>query len=434
MRLSIIGSGYVGLVSAACFAEMGNIVSCVEKDPAKVQKLQSGIVPFYEPGLAELVTHNFREGRLIFTTDVKEGVKEAEVIFIAVGTPSDHDGSADLRDIRAAAAEIAPVSPRGAIVAVKSTVPVGTCDIVEKIMTEIRKEPVCVVSNPEFLKEGNAIRDFLYPDRVIVGTVDERAKQIFFDLFAPYTKRGQSIIFMSRRSSELTKYTANTFLAMRISFINEISMLCEAIGANVEEVRIGVGSDSRIGQHFLFPGVGYGGSCFPKDVRALIKMGRDQGLDLGLPKSTDDVNMRQRERFTKKILERFNGDLTGRIIAVAGLAFKPQTDDVREAPAIDIIRAILDAGGAVRTFDPAAMENARAILNSGAVQYSKSLYEACENADALAVITEWNEFRRPDFDRIKSLMKTPIIFDGRNIYNPQILKDKGFEYFGIGVR
>ena len=377
MRLSIIGSGYVGLVSAACFAEMGNIVSCVEKDPAKVQKLQSGIVPFYEPGLAELVTHNFHEGRLIFTTDVKEGVKEAEVIFIAVGTPSDHDGSADLRDIRAAAAEIAPVSPRGAIVAVKSTVPVGTCDIVEKIMTEIRKEPVCVVSNPEFLKEGNAIRDFLYPDRVIVGTVDERAKQIFFDLFAPYTKRGQSIIFMSRRSSELTKYTANTFLAMRISFINEISMLCEAIGANVEEVRIGVGSDSRIGQHFLFPGVGYGGSCFPKDVRALIKMGRDQGLDLGLPKSTDDVNMRQRERFTKKILERFNGDLTGRIIAVAGLAFKPQTDDVREAPAIDIIRAILDAGGAVRTFDPAAMENARAILNSGAVQYSKSLYEAC---------------------------------------------------------
>ena len=434
MRLSIIGSGYVGLVSAACFAEMGNIVSCVEKDPAKVQKLQSGIVPFYEPGLAELVTHNFHEGRLIFTTDVKEGVKEAEVIFIAVGTPSDHDGSADLRDIRAAAAEIAPVSPRGAIVAVKSTVPVGTCDIVEKIMTEIRKEPVCVVSNPEFLKEGNAIRDFLYPDRVIVGTVDERAKQIFFDLFAPYTKRGQSIIFMSRRSSELTKYTANTFLAMRISFINEISMLCEAIGANVEEVRIGVGSDSRIGQHFLFPGVGYGGSCFPKDVRALIKMGRDQGLDLGLPKSTDDVNMRQRERFTKKILERFNGDLTGRIIAVAGLAFKPQTDDVREAPAIDIIRAILDAGGAVRTFDPAAMENARAILNSGAVRYSKSLYEACENADALAVITEWNEFRRPDFDRIKSLMKTPIIFDGRNIYNPQILKDKGFEYFGIGVR
>jgi len=434
MRLSIIGSGYVGLVSAACFAEMGNIVSCVEKDPAKVQKLQSGIVPFYEPGLAELVTHNFHEGRLIFTTDVKEGVKEAEVIFIAVGTPSDHDGSADLRDIRAAAAEIAPVSPRGAIVAVKSTVPVGTCDIVEKIMTEIRKEPVCVVSNPEFLKEGNAIRDFLYPDRVIVGTVDERAKQIFFDLFAPYTKRGQSIIFMSRRSSELTKYTANTFLAMRISFINEISMLCEAIGANVEEVRIGVGSDSRIGQHFLFPGVGYGGSCFPKDVRALIKMGRDQGLDLGLPKSTDDVNMRQRERFTKKILERFNGDLTGRIIAVAGLAFKPQTDDVREAPAIDIIRAILDAGGAVRTFDPAAMENARAILNSGAVQYSKSLYEASENADALAVITEWNEFRRPDFDRIKSLMKTPIIFDGRNIYNPQILKDKGFEYFGIGVR
>lgn len=439
MRISIIGTGYVGLVTGACFAEMGNTVWCVDKDKTRLKKLMRGIIPFYEPQLDDIVKSSVKDKRLIFTSEYKDAIKNSEVIFICVGTPPMEDGSADIGYVIAAAKEMKKYLQDDSIVAVKSTVPVGTCDEVEKVINEGRKKKIVVVSNPEFLKEGDAVRDFMYPDRVVVGTEDERAKQIFYELYSPYTKRGQSIIFMKRRSSELTKYAANTYLAMRVSFINEISMLCERVGADIEEVRKGIGSDKRIGTQFMYPGIGYGGSCFPKDVKALINLGRKYGMDVSIASVTEKINQLQRENFLNKVINRFGNNLKGHTFAVLGVSFKPNTDDIREAPSLFIIKSLIELGAKVRIFDPAALENFKrysGLYNSNSKKYisiAKDLYDAARNADALLLITEWNEFRRPDYDRLRHLMKRAIIFDGRNIYSKTILKEKGFEYFGVGI-
>ncbi|MGC9044318.1 MAG: UDP-glucose dehydrogenase family protein [Myxococcota bacterium] len=439
MRISIIGTGYVGLVTGACFAEMGNTVWCVDKDKKRLRELKKGIIPFYEPQLDDIVRTNLKEGRLIFTSEYKEAISRSEVIFICVGTPPREDGSADIDYVLAAAQEMRKYLMEGAIIAVKSTVPVGTCDEVEKIINEGRKKRIVVVSNPEFLKEGDAVRDFMYPDRVVVGTDNESAKKIFFELYSPYTKRGQSIIFMKRRSSELTKYAANTYLAMRVSFINEISMLCERVGADVEEVRKGIGSDRRIGTQFMYPGIGYGGSCFPKDVKALLNLGKKYGMDVSIAYVTDRINQLQRENFFKKIIVKFGTNLKGYNFGILGVSFKPNTDDIREAPSLFIIKKIIEHGGRVRIFDPAAIENFKRLSgmyndeNRKNIVIAKDMYDAARNADALLLITEWNEFRRPDYDRLKHLMKRAIIFDGRNIYSKEIVVEKGFEYFGVGI-
>jgi len=439
MRISIIGTGYVGLVTGACFAEMGNIVWCIDKDKKRLSELKAGRVPFYEPQLGDIVKNNFKEKRLFFTSDYKRAIPNSDVVFICVGTPPKEDGSADLRYVMAAAGEMKPLLRNGSIVAVKSTVPVGTCDLVENLLNGGRKNKIVVVSNPEFLKEGDAVRDFMYPDRVVVGTEDEKARKVFLELYSPYTKRGQAIIFMKRRSSELTKYAANSYLAMRVSFINEISMLCERIGADVEEVRKGIGTDRRIGMQFMYPGIGYGGSCFPKDVKALIELGRKYNIDINFARITDEINQLQRENFFDKILKRFNGRLKGLVFAIEGVAFKPNTDDIREAPSLYIIKRMLESGARVRLFDPIAIENFKA--NSGlytdkekkSIYLAKDFYDAARGSDALVLITEWNEFRRPDYQRLKRIMRKKIIFDGRNIYSRDVLIENGFEYFGVGL-
>lgn len=439
MRISVIGTGYVGLVTGACFAEMGNTVWCIDKDKKRLNLLKKGIIPFYEPQLDDIVKSSYKDKRLIFTSDIKRPVKNSEVIFICVGTPPREDGSADISNVIQVAHQIKRYINENAIVAVKSTVPVGTCDEVERILNEGRRKKIVVVSNPEFLKEGDAVRDFMYPDRVVVGTEDERAKKIFFELYSPYTKRGQSIIFMKRRSSELTKYAANTYLAMRVSFINEISMLCENIGADVEEVRKGIGTDHRIGTQFMYPGIGYGGSCFPKDVKALIKTGKQYGIDMSLAEACDRINILQRENFFRKIKRRFGEDLEGFTFAILGVSFKPNTDDIREAPSLYIIKRILEKNGRLRVYDPVALANFKSNSelytgnNRKMIYLARDLYDAAKGSDALVLITEWNEFRRPDYDRLKSIMKRPIIFDGRNIYSKDILREKGFEYYGVGI-
>ncbi len=439
MRISIIGTGYVGLVTGTCFAEMGNTVWCIDKDIKRLKSLQNGIVPFYEPQLDDMVKSNYREKRLFFTGEYKYPISKSEVVFICVGTPPREDGSADINYVLECAMQMKKYLNDDTIVAVKSTVPVGTCDEVERILNEGRKKKIVVVSNPEFLKEGDAIRDFMYPDRVVVGTDDERAKKIFYELYSPYTKRGQSIIFMKRRSSELTKYAANTYLAMRVSFINEISMLCEKIDADVEEVRKGIGSDKRIGTQFMYPGLGYGGSCFPKDVKALINIGKKYSTDIYLAEVTDRINLLQRQNFISKIIKRFGNDFSGLVFAILGISFKPNTDDIREAPSIYIIKEIIDRNGTVRIFDPAAINDFKknsVLFNRKTKRHiyiAKDLYDAAKDVDALLLITEWNEFRRPDYDRLKKLMKRRVIFDGRNIYSKEILTKKGFEYYGMGI-
>jgi UDPglucose 6-dehydrogenase len=439
MRLAIIGTGYVGLVTGACFAEMGNIVWCVDKDKKRLMELKEGRVPFYEPQLSEIVSNNFREKRLLFTDDYKKAIPDADVVFICVGTPPREDGSADLKYVLNAASEMKPLLKNNTIVAIKSTVPVGTCDMVEDLLNKGRKKKIVVVSNPEFLKEGDAVRDFMYPDRVVVGTEDERARKVFLELYSPYTKRGQAIIFMKRRSSELTKYAANSFLALRVSFINEISMLCERIGADVEEVRRGIGTDRRIGMQFMYPGIGYGGSCFPKDVKALIDLGKRYNMDISTARVTDRINQLQRENFFKKILNRFGGRLTGLVFAIEGVSFKPNTDDIREAPSLYVIAKILEAGGKVRVFDPIALKNFMDYSglyteeNKRRIYIAKDYYDAARSADALVLITEWNEFRRPDYRRLSKIMRRRIIFDGRNIYTKEVLLENGFEYFGVGI-
>ena len=431
MKITIIGAGYVGLVAGACLADMGNDVICIDNNSNKIEKLEAGIIPLYEPRLEELVKSNVDEARLSFSTDLNSAVKASEVCFIAVETPQDKDGSADLQYVLGVAEQIGKAMNDYKVIVDKSTVPVGTAEKVAEIIRKNTKYPFDVVSNPEFLKQGNAIDDFLYPDRVVIGSNSDKATEIMQEIYSPFFRTGNRIIVMDVKSAEMTKYAANSFLATKISFINEIANLCEKVGADAEMVRVGISTDTRIGNKFLFPGLGYGGSCFPKDIKALIKTGSDFGCDMSIIKATDNVNKKQRTNFTDKIFKRFGKDLTGRTFAVWRLAFKPKTDDMREAPAITVINTLIDAGAKIKAYDPKAIENSKKIIGDK-IQYTKTSYEVFDNVDALLLLTEWNEFRKPDFDRIKTLMKNPIIFDGRNLYEKARLKEKGFEYYGIG--
>ncbi len=431
MRITVIGTGYVGLVAGACLADMGNDVICVDNNEEKLKKLEQGIIPIYEPGLEELVKSNVLENRLSFTSDIDMAVKKSEVCFIAVGTPQDEDGSADLHYVLGVAEEIAKAMNGYKVIVDKSTVPVGTAEKVTEIIRKHTDYDFDVVSNPEFLKQGNAVDDFLMPDRVVIGSNSEKATAIMQDIYSPFFRTGNRVIVMDVKSAEMTKYASNSFLATKISFMNEIAQLCEKVGADAEMVRVGMSTDSRIGNKFLFPGLGYGGSCFPKDVKALIKTGADNGIDMNIIKSADETNKQQRQLFINKIIARFGEDLTGKTFAVWGLAFKPKTDDMREAPAITIINDLLNRGAKVQAYDPKAMNSAKYHFQDR-ITYAKSSYETLNNADALLLLTEWNEFRRPDMDRIKELLKTPIIFDGRNQYNMERTVQRGFEYVCVG--
>ena len=435
MKVGVIGSGYVGLVAGACFAESGNDVICADVDENKIAKLNNGEIPIYEPGLEELVENNTKAGRLTFTTDVKKAIQESYVIFIAVGTPQDHDGSADLKYVLAVAAEIGKNMNSPKIIVDKSTVPVGTAD---KVRAEIAKHTSIefdVVSNPEFLKEGSAIDDFLKPDRVVIGADKEESAKVMNDLYSPFVRTGNPIFIMDVKSAEVTKYAANAMLATRITFMNEIANLCERVGANVANVRKGIGSDSRIGPGFLFPGVGYGGSCFPKDIRALSKIALEHEYEMKIVNSVDEVNEKQKERLVEKIIEHYDGvgNISGKHFALWGLAFKPKTDDMREAPSITVINRLLDLGAKVSAYDPEATEVAKSILGEReGLVFADSSYDALEDANALVIVTEWNEFRRPDFEKIKDSLKEALIFDGRNLYKPDSIKEKGFNYYSIG--
>lgn len=440
MKVCIVGTGYVGLVSAACLAEMGNTVRCVDVNPKVVEKLREGHVHIYEPGLEEMVKRNHAEGRLFFTTDIAEGLEGARVAFITVGTPSGQDGRCDLSYVDAVARDIGANMQEPKIVVDKSTVPVGTADRVRGIVAgELEKRGASidfdVVSNPEFLKEGDAVNDFMKPDRVIVGTESEESAKVLRDLYSPFARSREKLIVMGTRSAEMTKYAANCMLATKISFINEIANICERVGANVTEVRAGIGSDSRIGYSFIYPGVGYGGSCFPKDVKALINTAREVEYDARLIQSVDTVNDAQKLVISDKILDYFQpqGGVEGRTLALWGIAFKANTDDIREAPALYLVKALTDAGMKVRAFDPVAWERgAEYFADNPNVEIVRDQYEACEGADCLAVVTDWNQFRDPDFDEVKGLLKTPILFDGRNLYSPRRMGDEGFAYFSIG--
>ena len=431
MKVTVIGTGYVGLVAGACFADMGNDVICIDNNKEKIEQLKSGIIPIYEPGLEELVKSNVLENRLEFSTDIDNAVKQSQICFIAVGTPQGEDGSADLQYVMAVAESIAKAMNGYKVIVNKSTVPVGTAEQVTEIIKKNTKFDFDVVSNPEFLKQGNAVDDFLLPDRVVIGSNSEKATQIMQELYSTFFRTGNRVIVMDVKSAEMTKYAANSFLATKISFMNEIANLCEKVGANAEMVRVGMSTDSRIGNKFLFPGLGYGGSCFPKDVKALIKTGSEYGMDMSIIKCADETNKKQRKLFIDKITEKFGKNLSGKTFAVWGLAFKPKTDDMREAPAITVIQALLDMGAKVKACDPKAIESAKFIFGDK-IQYCSKSYDTLENADAMLLMTEWNEFRRPDFERIKGLMKTPVIFDGRNQYNIDRMNEKGFEYYCIG--
>ncbi len=431
MKLCVIGTGYVGLVAGTCFAESGNDVICVDIDQRKIADLNSGKVPIYEPGLEELIRRNTADGRLRFTSDLALAVKEGMVCFIAVGTPSDMDGSADVRMVLQAAKEIACVMPGYRVVVMKSTVPVGTADRVRETMAAHTEHPFDVVSNPEFLKEGAAVEDFMKPDRVVIGGNSERALSLLKELYAPFVRTENPILVMDNRSAEMTKYAANAFLATRISFINEIANLCERVGADVSEVRRGIGFDRRIGHYFLFPGVGYGGSCFPKDVRAVIRTAEETGGKFFLLQTVEVINERQKRLLVDKVCAHFGGDVHGRKFAIWGLAFKPRTDDMREAPSLVIVESLIGAGAEVAVHDPEALSRAREVFGER-VSYHRVNYDALVGADALLIVTEWNEFRRPDFSRMRQLMKTPVIFDGRNLYEPAVMKQEGFTYYPIG--
>lgn len=432
MNICIIGTGYVGLVAGACLADMGNKVICVDNNEEKISQLKNGVIPIYEPSLDELVKSNVLENRLEFSNDLKSAVEKSLVCFIAVGTPQGDDGSADLQYVFEVAKSIATSMNDYKVIVDKSTVPVGTAEKVSEIIKQNTKYDFDVVSNPEFLKQGNAVNDFLSPDRVIIGSNSDKATQIMQEIYAPFFRTGNRVIVMDVKSAEMTKYAANSFLAVKISYANEIANLCEKVGADAEMVRIGMTTDSRIGNKFLFPGLGYGGSCFPKDVKALIKTGAENGCDMSIIKSADETNKNQRLLFIDKIVKKFGEDLTGKTFAIWGLAFKPRTNDMREAPAITIINELLKRGAKIQAYDPKAMETSKFYFEDK-ITYAKNSYEALENADALLLLTEWNEFRRPDFDRIKDLLKTPIIFDGRNQYNGKRLIEKGFDYTCIGV-
>ena len=431
MKITVIVTGYVGLVAGACLADMGNNVICIDNKLEKLKQLEAGIIPIYEPGLEELVKANVLENRLSFSSDLDKAVKESEVCFIAVGTPQGEDGSCDLQYVIKVAEQIAKAMNGYKVIVDKSTVPVGTAEKVTSLIKQHTSHPFDVVSNPEFLKQGNAVDDFLHPDRVVIGSNSDKATAIMQEIYSPFFRTGNRVVVMDVKSAEMTKYAANSFLATKISFMNEIANLCEKVGADAEMVRVGITTDSRIGNKFLFPGLGYGGSCFPKDVKALIKTGNENNCDMAIISAADNTNKKQRSLFIEKITKRFGQNLTGMNFAVWGLAFKPKTDDMREAPAITIINALLDMGAKVKAFDPKAFEAARFYFGDK-IEYSKNAYETLENADALLLLTEWNEFRRPDFERIKSLMKKPIIFDGRNQYNMERMIEKGFEYQQIG--
>lgn len=431
MNICVIGTGYVGLVAGTCLAEMGNTVICVDNNKEKLEKLRNGIVPIFEPGLEEMIKSNTSENRLYFSDDLKASVEKSTICFIAVGTPQGEDGSADLKYVCQVAEEIGKAINGYKVIVDKSTVPVGTAEKVTEIIKKQTSHDFDVVSNPEFLKQGAAVDDFLKPDRVVIGSDSQRATKIMQELYAPFLRTGNPVIIMDVKSAEMTKYAANSFLAVKISYANEIANICEKIGANAEMVRIGMCSDKRIGSQFLFPGLGYGGSCFPKDVKALIKTANENGCNADLISSADKVNKRQRLLFVEKITKYFGEDLSNKTFAVWGLAFKPKTDDMREAPSITIIKALLEKGAKIQAYDPKAMQTAKYHF-ADKITYANSSYEALENTDALLLLTEWNEFRRPDFDKIKKLLKTPIIFDGRNQYSRKSLEESGFTYFSIG--
>jgi UDPglucose 6-dehydrogenase len=431
MRICIVGSGYVGLVTGACLADSGNHVISVDNDARKVETLTGGRCTFFEPGLEELMVANMRAGRLRFTTDLLDGVRQSKVVFIAVGTPARPDGSADLSAVEAVAAAIAKALSGPTVVVTKSTVPVGTGARLEELMRPHARFPFHVVSNPEFLKEGNAVEDFLRPDRVVVGADDEEAGAVVAELYKPFVRNNKPIHRMSRLAAEMSKYAANGYLATRISFINEIAAICERFDINVDEVRVGMGSDARIGYHFLYPGVGYGGSCFPKDVQALADIARRAGVDCGILESVHRRNVEQRQAMTRKIHARLGANLAGKRLAIWGLAFKPKTDDIREAPAIAIISGLLEAGAQVAVYDPEALANTRALFGERLI-YHTNAYDALDGADGLVICTEWNEFRNPDFDLLRQRLKQPLIFDGRNIYDASIAKRYNFEYHSVG--
>jgi UDPglucose 6-dehydrogenase len=430
MKIAVVGTGYVGLVTGTCFAETGNTVTCVDIDEQKVKSLQNGEMIIYEPGLEKLFVRNQREGRLKFTTSLAEGVKDAQLILLALPTPPDGDGSADLSAILKVADELGKIITEYKVIVHKSTVPVGTAEKVKNVIGMHCKCGFDVVSNPEFLREGLAVEDFMKPARVVIGTSSEKARKLIAELYAPFVRQGNPIIFMDERSAELTKYAANSFLAMKISFMNEMAILCEKLGADVDMVRRGIGSDDRIGKRFLFPGIGYGGSCFPKDVRALERSATEVDYDFKILKAVMDVNEQQKISLVPRIKKYFNNDLKGKKIAIWGLAFKPNTDDIREAPALYIIDHLLKEGAEVTSFDPEAMNNVKKIMGDK-IKYL-SQYDSIKDCSALVIATEWSEFRTPDFERMSSLMKNKVIFDGRNIYDPEKMKELGFYYESIG--
>jgi len=432
MRIAVIGTGYVGLVAGTCFAESGNTVACIDIDERKISKLREGIVPIYEPGLEELLRRNTRDGRLEFTTDYAAGMKGVQIAFIAVGTPPGENGSADVRYVLAAAKSIAQHMTGYTVIVDKSTVPVGTAAKVAEVVRAHTRHDFDVVSNPEFLKEGAAIDDFLKPNRVVVGAASDRARRIMDELYEPFVRTGNPIIHMDVASAELTKYAANAMLATRISFMNEIANLCGLVGADVDAVRRGIGSDERIGSRFLFSGVGYGGSCFPKDVQAIIQTATERGYRFHIAEAVEAVNQRQKRIQFEQIVAEFGADLRGRRFAVWGLAFKPNTDDMREAPSVVLIEALLEAGARVVAHDPEAMNEAQTHHLGDRIEYARLPMEAVAGADALVLVTEWNEFRRPDFEAIRAALKQPVIFDGRNIWPRKTLRELGFRYRGIG--
>ncbi len=431
MKISIIGTGYVGLVSGTCFAETGNKVICVDIDNNKIQNLRSGNIPIYEPQLDVLFERNVRQGRLEFTSSLKEAVDQSELIFLALPTPPGEDGSADLSYVLKVAKELGEIISEYKVIVDKSTVPVGTAEKVTSAIQQNAKVDFDVVSNPEFLREGFAVEDFLKPDRVVIGTSSSRAKKVMEELYRPFVRQGNPIIFMDEKSAELTKYAANSFLATKISFMNEIANICELLEADVDKVRIGIGSDTRIGKRFLFPGIGYGGSCFPKDVQALIKSSSQVGYDFKILNSVEEVNTNQKTIIVPKIKNYFGNDLRGKKIALWGLAFKPDTDDIREAPSRYIIDELLECGAKICAFDPEAMDNMKAIY-SDKISFGANNYEILENADALLIATEWSVFRNPDFTRVSQLMKEKVIFDGRNLYDIQKMTSLGYRYYSIG--
>lgn len=431
MNIAVVGTGYVGLVTGTCFAETGNNVTCVDIDVEKVRKMKDGIVPIYEPHLDVIFERNIKQGRLTFTTNLAEAIENAKVIFLALPTPPGEDGSADLSYILGVANDLGKLIKDYKVIVDKSTVPVGTAEKVREAIANNTNIEFDVVSNPEFLREGFAVDDFMKPDRVVIGTSSEKAKHIMGDLFKPYVRQGNPVIFMDEKSAELTKYAANAFLATKITFMNEIANLCELLGADVDKVRIGIGSDDRIGKRFLFPGIGYGGSCFPKDVQAIAKSANDVGYNFALLEAVMKVNEKQKTIIVPKILEYFGGSLKGKKIALWGLAFKPDTDDIREAPALYIIEELLKAGAEITAFDPEAMNNVKKLLGTK-INFTENHYDALNNADALVIATEWQLFRNPDFDKITAALKNKVIFDGRNLYDNQSMKELGYTYYSIG--